>query len=286
MSAVRWRWEEKDFGFRFQSGLGKKRQEYYQAANTGEFYIVPANQRKFDEDRLENLCRLAKVPTDLKTVENPWQDYQLGWDWTKTADGIPINYAGCLNREEISRREDEGVARAMELITSVIQRSQLLPITIDLIRQIHVELMGEIYPFAGKWRAVALHKGDGPTKWPLPPMGIQAVIDTFAQEVLSRTPFQDLNNTAVCEFCGEVMNELIAIHPFREGNGRVAFIVVNLILMQNNLLPLDIYDEQRHQERYYAACETGRIHRNYSPLADLIEEWEDAALAEWEGKNG
>ena len=38
------------------------------------------------------------------------------------------------------------------------------------------------------------------------------------------------------------MGEFIAIHPFREGNGRTAFILGNLILMQNDLLPLDVYD--------------------------------------------
>ncbi len=46
MSRVPWRWEEKDFGFRFRSGAGRKKGEYYQAAGEGEFYIVPASQRK------------------------------------------------------------------------------------------------------------------------------------------------------------------------------------------------------------------------------------------------
>ena len=41
------------------------------------------------------------------------------------------------------------------------------------------------------------------------------------------------------------MGECIAIHPFREGNGRTAFILGNLVLMQNDLLPLDVYDRRR-----------------------------------------
>ena len=82
------------------------------------------------------------------------------------------------------------------------------------------------------------------------------------------------------------MNEFLAIHPFREGNGRTAFILGDLILMQNDLLPLDIYDQRRHQEAYYAACEAGRLHKNYRPLADLIAEWEEDALGRWEETNG
>ena len=82
------------------------------------------------------------------------------------------------------------------------------------------------------------------------------------------------------------MGECIAIHPFREGNGRTAFILGNLILMQNNLLPLDVYDRRRDQDRYFTACEAARIHKDHEPLAALIEEWEDAALTRWEGSDG
>ena len=32
MSRIVWRWEEKDFGFRFRSGKGARANEYYQAA--------------------------------------------------------------------------------------------------------------------------------------------------------------------------------------------------------------------------------------------------------------
>jgi hypothetical protein len=84
-------------------------------------------------------------------------------------------------------------------------------------------------------------------------------------------------------FVSEVMNEFIVIHPFREGNGRTAFILGDLILMQNSFLPLSEYDQHRHEAAYYAACEAGRLQKNYGPLAGLIAEWEDEAIARWEG---
>ena len=87
-------------------------------------------------------------------------------------------------------------------------------------------------------------------------------------------------------FAAQVMGELIAIHPFREGNGRVAFTLGNLILMQNDLLPLDVYDRRRHQDRYYDACETIRVNKDYAPLASLVLEWEDAAMERWEASHG
>ena len=48
--------------------------------------------------------------------------------------------------------------------------------------------MGEIYPFAGAWRTVALHKGEGPTRWPMPPGGIQPLMEIFDRDVLSKSP--------------------------------------------------------------------------------------------------
>lgn len=285
MNRVRWRWAERDFGFRFRSGSGRAAAEYYQANEPGAFYRVPAQHRKLAKERIDELA-LAVVPTAPRIVPIPWRDYDREWDWIETADGILLNFAGCLDREEIHRREDEGVARAMELVASYLDRPEPAPLSSSLVQQIHVELMGAIYPFAGAWRTVSLHKGEGAVKWPLPPGGIGPQMDVLERDVFSRSPLLSDDDSQVFDFVSEVMGELIAVHPFREGNGRVAFIVGNLVLMQNNFLPLDVYDRRADQERYFAACEDARIHKNYAPLAQLLAEWEAAARARWEASNG
>lgn len=277
-----WRWEEKDLGFRFRSGSPRSVAEYYQGSHPQEYYLVPASHRKLEKARIDELAARATAPTAPTVIANPWRHYELGWDWIETEDGIPLNWAGCLDREEIERREDEGVARAMETVIDLVSREVAAPLSLPIIRQIHVDLMGAIYPFAGEWRTVALHKGEGSVKWPLPPIGIQPLMEVFERDVLDRSPFLSDDNNAVFAYASEVMNELLAIHPFREGNGRTAFILGNLILMQNDLLPLDLYDPRRHQDAYYAACEAGRLRKDYMPLATLISEWEDEALIRWE----
>jgi cell filamentation protein len=285
MSRVHWRWTEQDFGFRFRSGAGKAKGEYYQASDPGSFYIVPAKHRKLPKERVEKLAA-ASMPTSPRVVPIPWQQYEREWDWITTAEGILLNYAGCLDKEEIERREDEGVQRAMELVMQLVERDLPAPITVALVQQLHKELMGTIYPFAGQWRVVSLHKGDGPTKWPLPPGGIEPLMEVFERDVLARSPVVSDIDDEVFAFASEVMNEFLAIHPFREGNGRTAFILGNLILMQNDLLPLNFYDRRTDEARYFAACEAGRLHKDYAPLAQLIAEWEEAALARWEADRG
>lgn len=285
MSRVEWRWSEKDFGYRFRSGGGKAKAEYYQAAEPGAFYLVPAKHRKLNKVRADELSH-GQPPTSPRIVPMPWLNYDRDWDWIATVDGIVLNFAGCLDREEVSRREDEGVARGMELVGALLERGEPIPLSVPLIQQVHTELMGTIYPFAGAWRQVGLHKGDGPEKWPLPPGGIAALMSVLDRDVLSRSPVVSADDSQVFAYVSEVMGEFLAIHPFREGNGRTAFILGNLLLMQNDLLPLDVYDRRTDEALYYAACEEVRVHKNYRPLAGLVAEWEQAALSRWEAARG
>lgn len=286
MSPIRWRWKEKDFGFRFRNGQGRRASEFYQGAGENEFYVIPAGQRKLDLARLNVLAEEFPAPPGFQVVLNPWRNYDSQWDWIETEDGICLNYAGCLDRNEINRREDEGVARGMRYVLDLVLRLEPVPLTLNLICAVHKELMGAIYPFAGTWRTVSLHKGEGPTKWPFPPGGLDPVLSVFERDVLCRSPFLSEVDEEVYAFASEVMNEFLAIHPFREGNGRTAFIIGNLILMQNSLLPLDVYDRRKDEKRYFEACEAGRLHQNYGLLTALIAEWQEKAQDRWEAEHG
>ena len=75
MSRLRWRWEERDFGFRFRAGSGSRTGEHYQAGAPGDFYIVPASQRKFPKAQADALAASAKPPTAPRVVPNPWVHY-------------------------------------------------------------------------------------------------------------------------------------------------------------------------------------------------------------------
>lgn len=286
MTRIVWHWEERDLGFRFRDGRGKRAAEYYQAKRPGQFYIVPGAQRKLSKKRVDELLERFDPPKATEVVPIPWKDYERDWDWVVTGDGICLNWAGCLEKEEIERREDEGVGRARERVAELAARDEPVPLTVQLIKQLHVELMGTIYPFAGEWRTVALHKGEGAVKWPYPPGGIAPLMDVFERDVLAKSPVISDDDDEVFAYASEVMNELLAIHPFREGNGRTAFILGDLILLQNGMLPLGVYERRTDEQRYFAACEAGRIQKDYAPLAALIAEWEDKALAEWEKRHG
>ena len=278
-SRTLWRWAEKDFGFRFIHGAGNRAAEYYQAATLDEFYHVPAGKRKLAKARVEELAAQITAPTAPTIVAIPWQDYgNTDFQQITTPAGDPcLNWAGCLSVEEIKDRETLGVSRTKESIAELAQREEPAPITLDFIRRIHIEMLGDIYPWAGDWRTVSLHKGDGPTRWPLPPFGMDPVMEHFAKNVLSKTPFLNEDDHEVLAFAAQFMGDFLALHPFREGNGRTAFILTDLILLQNNLAPLDEFIRIRDQSRYFAACDHARLCNN-EPLAELLLEWETEAM--------
>jgi cell filamentation protein len=270
-----WRWAERDFGFRFQQGTGKRIADYYQANRPGDFYHVPVSQRKLHKKRTAELAALMTPPTAPNVVANPWGDYgNPDFQQITTPDNNTcLNWAGCLSLEEIKLRETNGVNRAKAFVADQAQREQPVPVSLDLIQRIHKEMFADIYPWAGEWRTVSLHKGDGPTRWPLPPFGMEPVMEAFARDVLSKTPFISDNNDGVLAFVAQLLGDYLTLHPFREGNGRSAFILAELVLLQNGLVPLDDYNRKRDEPRYFAACDAARL-CDYGPLTALVTEWE------------
>ena len=270
---MKWRWHWKDFGYRFSAGNGRNAQDFYEALADGDYYAVPKRHRKIDKDVIALYYKDAKAPTGFHALACPWKDYDRHWDEIVDADGWSLNYAGCLDHQEVRRQEDVGVARAWEFVTGLRDDT---PVTVELIRDVHRELMGEIYPFAGEWRTVQLAKGEA--LWPLPPNGIEPHMEKLEDGLLSRTPFYENDKDALCGFVAEVMNEVLAIHPFREGNGRTARVIGSLIFLQNDLPPIAEWDRDRDKDDYIDACKAGILKEN-APLAAVLRRWLDASVA-------
>jgi len=268
---VKWRWPWRDLGYRFSVG-GRNAQDFYEGVGDGDYYAVPKRHRKVEKDVIALYYGDAKAPQGFRTIACPWKDYDCHWDKVVDADGWPLNYAGCLDHEEVRRQEDLGVARAWEFVTGLRDDT---PITVELVRDVHRELMGEIYPFAGEWRTVWLEKGG--TVWPLPPNGIAPHMAKLEAEQFSKTPFYESDKDVLCRFVAEVMNEVLAIHPFREGNGRTARVIGSLIFLQNDQPPIAEWEHGRDEAEYIAACKAG-ILKNHAPLATVLRRWLDAAL--------
>jgi len=139
--------------------------------------------------------------------------------------------------------------------------------TDDLLK-IHSRWLGTLYEWAGTYRQVLMSKGNFMFA---APSHIPQLMDDFQRELLKRyTPCIFDSRQDVIAALAIVHTELILIHPFREGNGRLARLLATLMALQAGLPPLDFSGfEQERQEEYFIAVRYG-LDRNYKPMGKVF----------------
>ena len=68
----------------------------------------------------------------------------------------------------------------------------------------------------------------------------------------------------------EIHERLVTIHPFIDGNGRTARLLMNLILLQNGFPIAILKGDIDSRLKYYSALETAQFERNKEPFINLI----------------
>lgn len=129
--------------------------------------------------------------------------------------------------------------------------------------------LGEIYPWAGRYRQVNLVKNDFPFA---AAAQIPRLMQTFEEGPLrSHTPCDFQARDRVIEALAEVHVEFILIHPFREGNGRVGRLLTTLIALQANLPLLDFRSIQGRKKDDYFAAVRADLDRNNKPMEEIFK---------------
>ena len=81
------------------------------------------------------------------------------------------------------------------------------------------------------------------------------------------------------ELASNVHEKLVSIHPFIDGNGRTARLVMNLILLQNDYPITIINSDRARREEYYTALETAHLSGDRENtefqklIASYVKEW-------------
>ena len=72
------------------------------------------------------------------------------------------------------------------------------------------------------------------------------------------------------ELSAEMHERLVTIHPFIDGNGRTARLLMNLILLQNGFPIIILKGDIDCRLKYYSALETVQVERNKEPFINHI----------------
>lgn len=130
--------------------------------------------------------------------------------------------------------------------------------------------LGPVYEWAGEYRTVNMGKGG--FQFAHAPL-IQGLMAELERGPLAQfTPCRPAADSAVAQALATIHAELILIHPFRDGNGRVARLLAMLMGLQAGLPPLNFSAlDGRKTAAYIAGIHTA-VSRNYAPLTVIFEE--------------
>lgn len=145
------------------------------------------------------------------------------------------------------------------------------------ISAIHKSWLGEIYEWAGEHRRVNVSKGDFPFA---AAARVPSLMEQYERGALARnTPCNLKERAEIIRALAETHVELVLIHPFREGNGRVARILSILMALQAGLPLLDFsLIAEKKKQAYFAAVQAG-LDKNYKPMEQLFAEIIEWSLA-------
>ena len=176
------------------------------------------------------------------------------------------NLLGLTDRKEIELAETEGFIEAQAII--IEELSDETRFDLQYIYRIHSLAFDRLYSFAGKLRTLNISKGG----FVFPSAEFLGnSMASFGKEILSQLPNSYPDKGSLIKDIATVHAELLFIHPFREGNGRVARILANAMAAKEGYQLLGFADiSGRRLEEYISAVQAG-ADKNYLPMEKIIK---------------
>lgn len=174
--------------------------------------------------------------------------------------------------------EAKNLSHALDFMENIVSSTEK-PITLSDLRQIHALILKDIQDeYAGKYRDREVKISGSEYEPPEAHLISQEMDDlgTYIKKVTS----SDASDTDLPILRAAAAHAWMAqIHPFIDGNGRTARILMNLILMRRGYPICIIARDDRL--RYYDALEESQG-GDLTPLIELVHENVEESLEEWE----
>ena len=172
------------------------------------------------------------------------------------------NKAEITNAEDLDAYEGElSTLRSIEILENPVAGQ----FDFAHLKRIHLALFQDVYDWAGKIRTVDISRGNSR-------FANVRFIESAANDIFNNLARENwlkgLDADALSKRLAHYLSEINALHPFREGNGRVQRIFISQ-LSQSAGYQLDYSNLE--QEQIYQAMELA-FNGDESPLANLILE--------------
>ncbi len=150
-------------------------------------------------------------------------------------------------------------------------------ITVELVRGLHRSWLERLYDFAGEIRTIDLIKD---TVRFAPITYMERSLSELDKVLADQTPCEGMDIDQLAGAIARVHAELVLVHPFREGNGRLSRWVADIMALQAGFPPLEWgfdWDPEERRGRYFAALRRG-FAMDFSSLENLVREALTAAV--------
>ncbi len=190
---------------------------------------------------------------------------------TKIADATPIDDISGLKLdtsriytlEEIYFYEAKNITKAALKYLSSMPSKKTAPFTFEWLLQLHYEMFGDVWEWAGKLRKTELS------------IGVKAyMVSTELKKLVDDLEFWEQNKSFdIIEIASRIYHRAVQIHPFLNGNGRWSRMLANIYLKQNGLQPTKwnenlLSKENIHRDKYINALKKADL-GDYKELISL-----------------
>ena len=80
-----------------------------------------------------------------------------------------------------------------------------------------------------------------------------------------------MDDEAIIRYLAQSHVEFILIHPFREGNGRLSRLLLNVMAVEAGFEPLDFQLWEKHRAFYFRSIQAGAS-GDYQPMEKLVRD--------------
>jgi cell filamentation protein len=166
--------------------------------------------------------------------------------------------------------QDQSQLDAFELVMVITRAKENWPSGLLDVRHylsLHHHLFQDVYDWAGTIRTIRIGK-DG--SWFCFPEHIASEMEKLFGQLAGEGHFQALTGAEFAGKAARFLSELNAIHPFREGNGRVQMSLLTL-LADNAGLPFNVaaLEPERAMQAMIGSFK-GRLEPLERPILDLV----------------
>ena len=231
--------------------------------STINFDTIDMKNNKYKEVKLnELLSKQLKKDLNIKWTYNSTgiegNSYTLNQTRILLAEGITIGGKRLVEHLEII-----GHSEAIEYLEDIIENN--VELTEREIKNIHSLVTKDIENVnSGAYRNNAVYISGSKH---IPP---QPYLVSEKMEELMLWYNNESKNIHPIERAAILHGEFVSIHPFIDGNGRTARLLLNFELMKNNYPAIIIEIEER--EKYFDALEVGNLSGNWDKFTEFVRE--------------